>query len=144
MKREKGFTLLELIVVMFIISLVAAVSTVLFANTLPASKFNATVREIATTIKHARALAQITGEKQTVMIDIDAKKYGIEGRGEREIPSDTDIRLVDPFLGELGTGKYYLVFHSGGTAEGGTILLKNGKKSAAITLDPIVGSVVIK
>ena len=144
MKKEKGFTLLELIIVMFLISLIAAVSTALFVNTLPTGKFNATAREVAVTIKHARALAQITGERQIVAIDLDAKKYGIEGRGERDIPKDTEIKVIDPFLGEVVNGKYHLVFYAGGRAEGGTIVLRNKNKSATIYMDPIVGSVLIK
>ncbi len=144
MKKEKGFTLLELIIVMFLISLIAAVATVFFVNTLPAGKFNATAREVAVTIKHARALAQITGERQIVTIDLDAKRYGIEGRGERVIPPDTEIKVSDPFLGEVTNGKYHLVFYAGGRAEGGTVFLRNKNKSATIYMDPIVGSVLIK
>jgi general secretion pathway protein H len=144
MKREKGFTLLELIIVMLLISIIAAIATVSFVNTLPAGKFYAAVREIVATIKHAKTLAQITGENQAVEIDLDAKRYGIEGRGERGLPPDTDIEVVDALAGEVRQGKYYLVFYAGGGFEGGTVILKNKKKSISISIDPIVGAVAIK
>jgi type II secretion system protein H len=143
-KREKGFTLLELIIVMFLISLIASVSTVFFVNALPAGKFDATVREIATTIKQARALARITGKGQAVVIDLDAKRYGIEGRRERAIPRNMGIEVVDPLSGEVRQGKYRLTFRADGGFEGGTVVVSSRNKSVSINIDPIVGSVVVK
>jgi general secretion pathway protein H len=139
-----GFTLLELIIVLFLITLILGLSTVFFANILPSSRFNATIRDITATIRYARSLAKIHGERQTITIDLDSKKYGIEGRGAKDIPSDIHIKVVDPLLGEIYNGKYKLVLDPIGGVEGGTIILWNNKRTVSIQIDPIVGSVVIK
>ena len=81
-----GFTLLELIIVIFLITLMVGLSAVFFANTLPSGRFNATVRELASTIRQARHLAQLNGEKQIITIDLDSRSYGIEGRGKKNLP----------------------------------------------------------
>ncbi len=138
-----GFTLLELIIVLFLVTLILGLSTMFFANTLPSSKFNATIRDMSATIKHARSLAQIHGERQTVTIDLDSKKYGIEGRGAKDIPSDIYIKVIDTLSGEIHNGKYQIVLNATG-GEGGTIVLWNNKRSVSIQMDPIVGSIVIK
>ena len=144
LKKNNGFTLLELIIVLFLITLIIGLSTIFFANTLPSSRFNATIRDMSATIKHARSLAQIHGERQIITIDLDLKKYGLEGRSAKDIPSDIHIKVIDPLSGEIHKGKYQLVLNAIGGVEGGTIVLWNNKRIVSIQMDPIVGSVVIK
>lgn len=144
MKREKGFILLELIVVLLLMAVILGMSTLLFTNLLPSQKFHATVREVSATIREARSLAQINSERQYMVLDLDAKQYGIEGRGSREVPEDISMKVLDPFAGEILEGKYSLVFHPSGGIEGGTIVLWNSKKTAEIQTDPIGGSVIVR
>ena len=144
LKKNNGFTLLELIIVLFLITLILGLSTIYFANTLPSSRFNATIRDMSSTIKHARSLAQIHGERQIITIDLDSRKYGLEGRSAKDIPSDIYIKVIDPLSGEIDKGKYQLVLNTIGGVEGGTIVLWNNKRVVSIQMDPIVGSVVIK
>jgi hypothetical protein len=144
MRRTSGFALLELIIVLFLISLILGLSTIYFANFLPSHGFNSIVRDMSSTVRYARSLSQIHGEIQTVSIDLDSKTYGIEGRNMKTLPDDISIKLVDPISGEISEGKYNFIFYPTGGIESGTIVLWNSKKSVTIQLDPIVGSVMIK
>ena len=139
-----GFTLLELMVVMALITLIIGISAVFFANTLTSSKFNTTIRDVSTTIRHARSLAQIHGERTAVTIDLDSKTYWIEGKKVREIPPDIQIKIIDPLYGDIFEGKYQIVSNAMGGVQGGTIVLWNEKKAVSIQPDPIVGSVVVQ
>ena len=142
--KDAGFTLLELIIVLFLMTLILGMSTLFFANVLPSNRLNATVRNVSATIREARSLARINGVSQVVTIDFDSGQYGIEGRGSREIPSDISIKVIDPAAGEVRQGKYQFIFHPSGGIEGGTIVLWNAKKVIAVQPDPVAGSVVIK
>ena len=144
MKNSNGFTLLEIIIVLFLMALILGLSTIFFANTLPSSRLNATAREISATIRHARHLALINGEKQTMTINLDSRYYGLEGIAQKNIPSGIALKVVDPLLGEVDTGEYPIIFNATGAMEGGTIVLSTEKKTVSIQLDPVVGSVVIK
>jgi general secretion pathway protein H len=143
-ETENGFTLLEMIVVVFLITLILGISTPFFINSLSSGRFNATTREISATIRYARSLAQIQGERKIITIDLDAKNYTLEGYRTKDIPSDINVKVIDPLLGEIQQGKYQIVVDSIGHIEGGTIVLWNNKKKATIQPDPIVGTVVIK
>jgi hypothetical protein len=94
--------------------------------------------------KQARITAQNKGEKQTVIIDLDSKTYGIEGKEVKAIPSEIKARVIDPLSGEVNQGKYSFNFYDTGGIEGGTILLTYNKKTMSIETDPVVGSIVIK
>jgi hypothetical protein len=99
-----------------------------------------TAREMSATMKHAQSLARINNEKQIITIDLDTKRYGIEGRVTREIPGDTRIKVVDPFLGEILKGRFCLVFPVIGGGGGGVVVLWNNRKKLSIQIDPVVGS----
>jgi prepilin-type N-terminal cleavage/methylation domain-containing protein len=142
--KERGFTLIELIIVVVIIVLILGMSTLFFASTLPSAKLNGISREMSSMIKQARILAQNKGEKQTLIIDLDSRTYGIEGRSVKAIPPEITARVIDPLSGEVYRGKYSFIFHDTGGIEGGTILLTYSKKTVSIETDPVVGSIVMK
>lgn len=141
---NKGFTLLEMIIVLFLISLILGIATIFFANALPSNQFNATVRNISATIRQARSLAQIHNKNQTVTIDLDSRIYDLSGRPPREIPSGVSVKVIDPMLGEILEGKYRFTLYPSGVMEGGTVVLWSSKKKASIAMDPVVGTIVIK
>lgn len=142
--NKSGFTLLELIIVIFLVTLMVGLSAVFFANTLPSGRFSATTRELAATIKQARHLAQLNGETQVLTIDMDSRSYGIEGRGEKNLSSGLHLKVIDPLTGDITSGKYHMTFHSAGRAEGGTVVLWDNKRMANINIDPVAGAVIIK
>lgn len=141
---DRGFTLLELILVVVIIVLVLGLATLFFASTISSAKLNGLSRDISSTIKQARFLARNKGETQTLVIDLDAKTYGIEGKDAKIIPPEITAKIIDPLSGEVFRGKYSLIFHDTGGIEGGTILLTYSKKTITIETDPVVGSIVVK
>ncbi|MBI5849104.1 MAG: prepilin-type N-terminal cleavage/methylation domain-containing protein [Nitrospirae bacterium] len=142
--NRSGFTLLELIIVLFLITLMLGLSSVFFANTLPSGRFNATAREIAATIRQAKHLAQRKGEKQIVTINMDTNSYGIEGQTGKILPSGISFKVIDPLAGEITSGIYQIAFRMTGSTEGGTIIVWNNAKAAQINIDPVAGAVIIR
>jgi general secretion pathway protein H len=142
--KKNGFTLLEIIIVLSLITLILGLSTVFFAGYLPSVKINATGREISGLIRQARSLARMNTESRTVMIDLDSRTYGIVGLGTKSFPPDVLIKVIDPFSGEIIRGKYSIVFKPVGGMSAGTIILSRGKKVIRIEMDPISGAVLIK
>ncbi len=143
-RKKRGFILIELIVVLLLITIIMGIVAISFANFLPSSKFDATVRTVISTIKHARALSSINNETKTITIDIDSKKFGIEGIGSKDIPQDIGIKIIDPYFGEIVHGKYRFVVYNTGNIDAGDIILWNSSKSSIIRIDPIIGAVIIK
>jgi general secretion pathway protein H len=142
MEKEKGFTLLELAIVMLLIALLMSLAAAFFSNTLPSSKFSASVRDMAAMIRHAKALAQIRGETQTLTIDMDTGRFSIGDTGAKAVPDGVHVKVIDPREGEIDRGSYRIDFSPAGGIEGGTIVLWTDKKTATITIDPIAGPVV--
>lgn len=143
-RNMDGFTLLELMVVFVLVTLILGLSAFFYSGTMPSGRLNAAAREITATIRHARSLSQIKAEKQVMTIDLDSRRYGIEGLGYKNIPSDTDIMVVDPLWGDVRNGIYRFVFRASGGVQGGTIVLWNKNREVKIYLDPVVGAAAVR
>ena len=139
-----GFTLLELILVMALATLILGLGVMFFANTMPGAKLASTARELSASIRQMKFLAQNRGEDLVLTVDLDTKRYGIEGVRMKAIPSDVSVMAVDPTYGEVRHGKYLISFHSTGGIEGGMLVLAARKKIVRIEIDPVVGSVKVR
>jgi prepilin-type N-terminal cleavage/methylation domain-containing protein len=139
---ESGFTLLELIIVMILSLMILGLVSVYFSTFLSSARLQATVREFSATLRQARNLAKINGEQEGVIIDLDIREYGLEGRKARKIPANLELKVIDPTAGEIMSGKYRLVFEPNWGGEGTVFQLSNKKKAVLIHLDPIMGTVV--
>ena len=142
--RESGFTLLELIIVLFLITVMLGLTGVFFANTLPSGRFNAATRDMVSTIRQASHLARINGEQQVLTIDMDSRRYAIKGRSEKQLPAEIGISVISPFSGEIFTGRYEMTFYAAGGSETGTVVLRSINKRTLISIDPVAGATVIK
>ncbi|MHB8880240.1 MAG: GspH/FimT family pseudopilin [Thermodesulfovibrionales bacterium] len=142
--QSRGFTLLELIIVMFLVALIFGIATVFLVNSLPSGKFNAAVRDLGSAIRHARSLAQVNGTAQAVILDLDGKRFGISGRVMKPFPPDVMIRVQAPFSEDVTTGTYAFHFSPSGGSDGGTIILVTSKRTVRIELDPVAGSIVVR
>jgi len=143
-RDEKGFTLLEVWLVLVLISLVLGLSATFFAGRLPSARLDATGREILAGIRQARTLARVENDRTAFVVDLDARQYGIEGAGFRDIPPEIGVRVVDPLEGTAVRGRYSIRFYETGAAEGGSIRLTSGRRTIVIETDPVIGAVVIK
>ena len=141
---KKGFTLLETIIVLSLVTLILGLSTVFFAGFLPSARLYATGREIAATIRHARYMSRMSMETRTVTIDLDKRSYAIDGQQIRTIPPETGIRIVDPLSGEIRRGEYPIVLQPTGSMTGATIVLSGGRKAMRIEMDPVTGAVLTR
>jgi general secretion pathway protein H len=137
-----GFTLLELIIVMVLATLILGLSTLFFANSLPAARLGAAGREVASAIRHAKALSETSGEDQALIINLDTRQYGPQGGIMKDLPAGISVRIEDPLNGEIREGQFTLLFYGIGGMDGGTVLLSNGRKSLSIRTDPIAGTVI--
>jgi prepilin-type N-terminal cleavage/methylation domain-containing protein len=143
-KNSQGFTLIEITIVLFLGTLLLGLTTLFFAQTLAAGRLTATARELSATIRQARSLARVSDTRQVLTFDLDGREYGLSGRPAKKVPAQLVLKIVDPYQGEINTGKYQLVVESHRGLEGGTFYLSSKKRTIQIQLDPIVGSVVLR
>lgn len=141
---EAGFTLLELIIVLTLIGIMCGISTLFLVRGLPSARLSATARDISSVIRHARALAQLQREDQTVMINGKDRVYGIKGHPFRVVHEGITVETRDPATGQVSRNARTSRFYATGGQETISVIVKNKDKTLRIDTDPVVGSVTVQ
>jgi general secretion pathway protein H len=135
---QRGFTLFELIVVLFITGLVVSVAIVATGRMQDRAVFNEEARKIFQTLKHAREVSLFERRDVTFRIDEEEKRYWLDYGDEKE----SNARAVGK--GFRLTGKDIFFFPKGNSS-GGLVKIENEKgQGYAIKVDPVLGSPSIR
>lgn len=135
-----GFTLIEVVVVIVIMSVALGLVGISFARAQPSRQLDATAREVMAAFRQARLQAVQSGEMTALIVNLDSRQYGPAGKTSRSWPDAVTIEVADPLAGTISRGHYRFVFHPGGAVEGGSVMLAAGLKRVMIDTDPIVGA----
>jgi prepilin-type N-terminal cleavage/methylation domain-containing protein len=148
--REQGFTLLELMVVIFIISLITAVSYPTLSRGTASFHLKATGRDILNTFRFARdkAITEQTG----IQIVIDKEKQEIVlsdnlGENIRKYLLPQDIKIMRMALAdhEVFEGSLVIHFLPNGNSENAKVLISSDAGSLLrIISDPLSGGARIE
>ncbi|MDN5312211.1 GspH/FimT family pseudopilin [Biomaibacter acetigenes] len=145
-KHSKGFSTVELLAVLVIISIIAAIATQNFGFILSNARMNTTIMELVTDIRHAQQVA--VGERINcyIIFDNSNKFYSIRVDAN---PLPKTIKWVnfDRRI-DISTNFPENRFHFtslGAPSTGGTIYIKNSKDSGGrtyrITILPATGRI---
>ena len=143
MKNNKGFTLIELVVVVAIIGILAAVGTIAYTGYTSAAQKNS-----AKTI-YSQAVKYLTAETQKCILDSSASAVGgavvcdgsVSGKEFTAAIVAAGFAALPGQKNPYGTGDAVTVLASDGTmgAAEGTLYLKHGTKSIDIKMVPATG-----
>lgn len=143
MRRRGGFSLLELMVVLFILSLLTALVAPSFSRTLLSARLRTSAAEVRATLARARSLAAADGRARAAVFDLEEGKFGLDNdtvlRGFPEPIRLGGVRLA----GEEALGpKARVWFFEDGTAEEAEIFVDSGDGGGIrVRVDPLTGTV---
>jgi general secretion pathway protein H len=138
-RENRGFTLIEILVVMALMALILGISAALLTNTLSGAKHKAAAREMVATLKYAKHLAAAKNERQIIRFDLDAGSYGISGRRVSRLPEKTKIAIYESDINAepVTAGQYSLVCEATGAGQWSRIKLFRDDRVIMIKSDPI-------
>jgi prepilin-type N-terminal cleavage/methylation domain-containing protein len=141
LSSERGFTLLELIVTLLVISLAVGLVIPTIGRSTEALRVRAEVAGFSAMLRHARERAIVTRTAQAVVIDPDARRVsrlagGPEGevRETRALPEHLTVEADPP-------PALTVRFEPQGVSSGGDFRLASGTIAYRVTVDALTGRV---
>jgi type II secretion system protein H len=150
LRRERGFSLLELILVMVVMSLVMAIAYPSMSRGRTAFHLRAVARDVINSLRVARETAVTEQKVMMVLIDAEARQVTVAtdvGEDARSYhpPDDVKVTGITSEGEELLQGPMSIRFLPNGSSDNALILVKaDTGANLKIVLDPIIGSARIQ
>jgi len=136
--NSRGVTLLELLVVLFIVGMAMAVVAFSAGRMRDSSLFKEEARKIYLTIRHAREVAILERTEVAFRVDVEANSYRLDYGDVRT----SAVHAVPKNFSLAGKDLY---FFPKGNSSGGLIEIKNEKgQKYAIEVNQVLGTSTIK
>ncbi|MFZ1575296.1 MAG: GspH/FimT family protein [Chromatiaceae bacterium] len=126
--QSRGFTLLELVVVLALATVLIALVPPLISASIPGVELKSSARRVAAGLRLAREEAIRTGRDIAFTIDLEDRSYQVEGPFRRiSLPKGLDLKLVvaESEMENDQTGAIRF-FADGGSTGGRVILARDG------------------
>ena len=141
---RKGFTLLELIVALFLISLITAVVLPSFAG-FGGRKLKSEAREVASILRFVHDSAISRKETYWVKFDLDGNVVIWKGtEGEKTKKFDNLIIITTQSTGTVSRGEVTIFIEPLGLRENISVHMGTGDENMTITFNHLSGKVKIK
>ncbi len=141
MRTARGFSLLELLMVLAIAALVAAVTIPSLPGALDSARLRGSAGEVRAALNLARTLAVSDARNRSVSFDLESGRYVIEGDA-REWLLPEKVRLASVRLGDAAAdrGVVRVRFYPDGSADEAEVALSLPEGGRLlIRVDPLTG-----
>ena len=142
--RGRGFTLLEMMIVLTLAALMLALVPPFISGRTSAAELKATARELAAALKFARGQA-ITRHREAVLtLDTERRRYTVSGqRRSRSLPKGIGINLITARSEQIADKVASIRFFPDGSATGGQIALSGKRQKSVVDINWLTGHVAI-
>lgn len=143
-RPQNGFTLVELLVVLLVISVVFVAMPVAYDRMMPGLELRSDAREIARIFKETRGWAIANNEESTVLIDLKQRFVRAGSTGERfDLAKGTSLTLETALSEQISSDFASIRFYPSGASTGGRVTLRRLGKINQIEVDWLFGRVRI-
>ena len=138
--RTKGFTFVELIVVLAILAGLAALVAPSFSRTVASARLRTAASDVRSTFARTRALAVATARERSAVFDLSRGEFGVDNEAVRVLPETIRLGAVLPGGDPLDRGSVRVRFFPDGGGEEVEISVKAEDGGALrVTVDPLTG-----
>jgi general secretion pathway protein H len=142
--RRRGFTLLELLIVLTIAASAAMLALPDFSRLSALVQLRASARELASALRSTRADAIVQHRELALVIDLGAPSYRVEGAPRvHALGRETELKLVtaQSEVREKQVGA--IRFFADGSSSGGRVALASTSARYIVDVDWLTGRVAI-
>lgn len=141
---SRGFTLLELLVVLAVIGLVMVAVPMMIAGGRPGPETRSAAIEIASALRQTRSESIARFQPTTFLVDVDARNYRVGKDGAVKIlPEEMALSLYTARSELADDSQGGIRFFPDGSATGGRVTVTKGGHSYTVAVDWLTGVVTV-
>jgi general secretion pathway protein H len=142
--RARGFTLLELLVVIAVIGLVLALMPGFLFRDQPAIDVENAARAVADGLRQTRSRAMLENRAQTFALDVESRRFRPgDGQPLRQLDGTIALSLLTARSETVGDAIGRIRFFPDGSTTGGRVRLAIEDHEAEVSIDWLTGDVAI-
>jgi general secretion pathway protein H len=144
-RAHKGFTLLELMVVLFIMVLGFSVVGINLSSGNNATEHQRAARDIVSALRYARGMALMTHQETAVSFDLNENNYTVNNRDKvYTIPETIKVTIVTAQSQMTGQNQGSIRFFGDGSSTGGRVSLNRGESTWQIDINWLTGQIELE
>ena len=141
MQSRRGFSLVELLVVVGLVAAALAIGASVMRAGLPGLQLRSAARELAAQLRYTRAQAIVTGKSQTFTLDAQTREWKAPGRRHGQLPREIRIVGTGARVEQQAPDEVAIRFFPEGAATGGRIVLKRDSAAWQVDVEWLTGEV---
>jgi general secretion pathway protein H len=142
-RHARGFTLLEIILVLAIIALATLLAAAAVSGGVDGLRLRSAAKEIAAQLRFTRAQAIATGEPQRFVVDPRAHAWSAPKQRHGELPRKLAVVFTGAREVQPAQGQGAIVFFPDGASTGGRVSLALGDAAWQIDVAWLTGQVQV-
>jgi len=103
-KGALGFSLIEMVAVMVLVALIAAMVSLSFSKSLSSAKVQAASRNLVAALRYTRGQAIVKGKSTSLELDVENNRYMVPGPRVVDLPSNMRMSLLTADNEQTGRG----------------------------------------
>jgi general secretion pathway protein H len=140
----RGFTLLELLVVMLIAGLMLALAPPLFSGAVTGARLKGSARDLVTSMREIRSRAILRNAEQHLRLDLESRRFDAGDGRLLSLPDGIEITVAGiDMAGAPEPGLHVLRFFPDGGSSGETVSLSSGDRVYRVGLNWLTGQVTV-
>lgn len=148
-RRSRGFTLLEVIIVMVIVGVVSAIALPAIQAGAKQAAVRRSVRAFISAARQASARAVHTRKPASLVVWPDDNSFGVAGSENRyELPEFAEFGEIIGGRGAEADDEIFFDFYPTGSSAGGSVAIEftpsDERQTYILVLDPLIGRVRIE
>ena len=141
MKRQHGYTLIELLAVLVLIAAIVALGAATISRKLPGQRLQQSAKEIVAQLRYTRAQAIATGKPQVFMLDANSREWRAGEKRSGKLSKDIAIVATGARNEQQRPGVAAVRVFPEGAATGGRFVLRSGRAAWQVDVQWLTGEV---
>ncbi len=142
--RPRGVTLLELLIVLSIMGIVAAMVVPMLGGGVSTTELRSSARQMAAALRLARSEALSTRREHFVLLDLERRVFRVDtDTREITLPRDVELKLFTAQSDLVSEKAGAIRFYPDGGSNGGRVTIAAGERKYEVDVDWLTGRVAI-